>query len=299
MTIAPLPPGTQTFYGPNSQFLAGGSVFTYIPRTTAVKGTWADSGQASQNTNPVVLSSLGQGVMFGWGAIRQRVLDSNGQTIWDSPTWGGGLVQTTVVLNIPGGGLWTPPPGITRIYAEVVGGGGAGSNCLAGSATEDVAGGGGGAGGFANGIYNIAAGVAIPYYVATGAAIGSQGPGGITNLGNLLDGNGGIGSSFASGGTSVGGTGGTAGGGTIFNLPGGSGTDGSHIPPSGGAPYIGPGNGGESFYGYGGTFVNGNDGNSGVAPGSGGGGAGDVNLQNITFSGGAGANGQILISYWG
>lgn len=298
--IGPLPQGQSVFYGPNGILLTGGTVTTYIPKTTFAKQTWTSPTQTTANANPLTIGAGGVATLYGWGSIRQIVKDAQGNTIWDSPTFGGQIPQTTIVLATADGGVWTVPPGVYRVYVEAVGAGGAGSNCLAPTATNDVSGGGGGAGGFASGLYSVTPGQAISYSVGAGAPIGSQNPGGGTNFGSSITCGGGVGSSFSTQGTSVGGAGGTASGGTILNIPGGAGTDGSHIPIGGGGrPYIGPGNGGTSFYGPGGTSANGGDGNSGTTPGSGGGGAMDVNLQNITFDGGAGANGQILISYWG
>lgn len=299
MTIPPLPPGTQTFYGPNSQFLALGTVQTFIPRSTSLKTTWTVPTQASTNANPIVLSALGQAIVYGFGAYRQIVKSANGDTIWDSPTFGGAQDQTTVVLNTGDSGVWIVPTGVRRIYVEAVGGGGAGSNCLAPTAVFDVSGGGGGAGGFANGFYSVFPGEPLTYTVGAGGVGGDQGNGGVTSLGGFVTCDGGAGSNFSAQGTSVGGAGGPATGGNIMSVSGGSGTDGSHIPPSGGKSLVCPGLGGTSFYGQGGTGVNGANGNDGTAPGSGGGGAFDVNLTGLSFNGGSGAVGQIIITYWG
>lgn len=298
MTIPPLPQGTSVFLGPNGQVLSGGTVATWIPRTSALKTTWLGPTEATPNANPIVLNSAGAAVIYGQGAYRTVVKDASGDVISDSVTFGGQFNQTLIVLNIGDGGLFTVPPGVYSLYIEAVGGGGAGSNCVAGSAIGDVSGGGGGAGGFANGQYAVTPGESFSYYVGRGGARSSQDQGEETNFGKIIGCQGGKGAAFFSQGTSAGGAGGTASGGTIINLTGGAGTDGSHIPPSGGAPYIGFGNGGGSFYGPGGASTNGGDGEDGPAPGSGGGGTMDVNLTSITFNGGAGADGQILIVYW-
>lgn len=296
MTIAPLPQGTQVFVGTTGAPLSGGKVFTYVPGGTTPKATWLDSGQASLNTNPILLNANGQAVIYGWGAYRLLVQDSSGNTISDSVTFGGPLTQTFVVINTAGANSFTIPATVYSIYAEVVAGGGGGSNCQTTSATGDVSGGGGGAGGFANGIYAVTPGQHISYSIGSAAASGHTGQ--PATFGSFISCTGGAGAIFSIVGTSTGGVGGTGSGGTILNLSGGSGTDGSHIPASGGAPYIGSGNGGGSFYGQGGTGVNGGTGNAGVAPGSGGGGAMDVNLTGTDFLGGAGALGQIILSYW-
>lgn len=296
MTIAPLPQGTTTFIGLTGETLAGGKVFTYVPGGTTPKATWQDPSQAALNTNPILLNANGQAVIYGWGAYRLLVEDSNGDTISDSVTFGGPLTQTFVVFNTASTGSFVVPAGVYSLYVEAVAGGGGGSSCQASSATGDVSGAGGGAGGFANGLYTVTPAQHISYVVGAGGT--PTHTGGATAFGSLVTCNAGHGALFSGTGTSTGGLGGSATGGTIMNLTGGSGTDGSHIPPSGGAPYIGAGNGGSSYYGQGGTSVNGAAGNTATTPGAGGGGAMDVNLTNTAFLGGSGAPGQIIISYW-
>lgn len=298
MAIAPLPQGRQVFVGPTGEPLSGGKVFTYVGGTTTPLATWQDPGQVSLNTNPVLLDANGSAVIYGWGAYTLLVEDSLGNIISSSLTFGGPLTQTFVVFTTPGNSTWTVPTGVYSLYVEAVGGGGCASACLATSATSNISGGGGGAGGFASGQYAVTPGQVITYTVGAGAGTGGEGNGLTTTFGTFITCTGGSGTNFSSTGTSIGGVGGTGSGGTIRNQTGGSGTDGSHIPASGGAPYIGSGNGGASAYGQGGTAVNGAAGHVGTAPGSGGGGAMDVNLTSTLLAGGGGANGQIIIGYW-
>lgn len=297
MTIAPLAPGIQQFYGPNGILLANGSVQNYVPRTTFGKPTWADPAQTTLNANPVVLSPTGTAVMYGWGAIRQVVKDSNGDTISDSLTFGGQQTQTTIILAIGDSAVFQVPAGVKSLYIEAVGAGGGGANCIAAASRSGVSGGGGGAGGYASGIYSVTPGQAISYSVGAGGSAGQAG--GTTNFGSFVVCSGGVGSIFSTISTSVGGAGGTATGGTIVNYTGGAGTDGSHLPATGITVYQGAGNGGTSAYGAGGTSTNGGSGNNGPVPGSGGAGSMDVNLTNVLFPGGTGADGQIIITYQG
>lgn len=298
MTIAPLPQGTTTFYGLTGIPLSGGKIFTYTAGTSTPKATWQDPQQAALNANPILLNANGQAVIYGWGAYRLLVEDSSGNTISDSITYGGPLTQTTQVFANSGSFTFTVPVGVYSVYAEAVGAGGGGGNCSASGATGNVSGAGGGAGGFASGNFTVTPGQTITVVVGSVGAVGAQQSGTVSNFGSLLTAHGGGGPSNPATGTSIGGLGGVASGGTVFNFTGGAGTDGMHIPGSGGAPYIGPGNGGSSYYGQGGTSVNGAQGNTATTPGSGGGGAMDVNLTGAVFHGGAGAPGLVLVSYW-
>lgn len=298
MTISPLPPGTTTLYGPNGALLAGGTITSYTPRTTSPKSLWGNPAQTGGIlANPLTLGASASAILYGFGSIRVIVKDSSGNTISDSPTFGGQVPTTTIVLNTADGGVWTPPPGVYSVLVQAVGGGGGGANALAAASRSGVSGGGGGAGGYAEGQYAVTPGQGISYSVGAGGT--AEQDGGMTSFGTFLTCTGGSGANFSTIATSVGGAGGTATGGTIMNISGGNGTDGSHLPASGTTVYEGPGNGGSSYYGQGGTSVNGASGNSGTAPGSGGGGSMDVNLTNILFPGGTGAPGQLIISYQG
>lgn len=81
-----LPNAKQTFLGTTGAPLAGGSVTFYVPGSTNKKTTWLDSGEASNNTNPIVLDAAGRAVIYGQGVYRQVVKDASGNTIWDAPT---------------------------------------------------------------------------------------------------------------------------------------------------------------------------------------------------------------------
>ena len=84
-----LPNGKQQFLDSNGAPLAGGTVNFYVaPNTTTPKSTWKDSSRSVLNTNPVVLDSSGEAVIYGVGAYRQLVKDVFGNTIWDAQTSG-------------------------------------------------------------------------------------------------------------------------------------------------------------------------------------------------------------------
>jgi microcystin-dependent protein len=81
-----LPNGKQQFIDQNGVPLIGGFVYFYIPNTTTFKTTWVDPEQATPNSNPVVLDSRGQAIIYGEGQYRQQVYDSNDNLIWDQLT---------------------------------------------------------------------------------------------------------------------------------------------------------------------------------------------------------------------
>lgn len=96
MTASLLPNGKQQFIDANGNPLAGGSVYFYIPNTTAPKDTWQDSEQTILNTNPVVLDASGEALIYGDGIYRQIVKDAAANLIWDQ------LTKTPQIADIDG-----------------------------------------------------------------------------------------------------------------------------------------------------------------------------------------------------
>lgn len=86
MSAILLPNGKQQFIDINGSPLVGGTVTFYVEGTTTPKTTWQDADQTTPNTNPVVLDSRGQAIIYGSGIYRQIVRDSDGNTIWDELT---------------------------------------------------------------------------------------------------------------------------------------------------------------------------------------------------------------------
>ena len=86
MTASLLPNGKQQFFNSNAVPLAGGSVYFYVPSTSTPKNTWQDAGQTTLNTNPVILDSAGEALIYGQGQYRQLVKDRAGNTVWDQLT---------------------------------------------------------------------------------------------------------------------------------------------------------------------------------------------------------------------
>ncbi len=219
-------------------------------------------------------------------------------------------------------GSFTVPAGVTSIYVEAWGAGGAGGSAV-GNATPQyraVAGGGGG-GAFVSGTIVVTPGQVINYTVAPNT--GENTTSGILNGGNSTFGTvtapGGFGgvSVNASGGN-IGGAGGAGGTGTKNGGNGGSsvsysgGTSGRSAGGGGGAGTTADGGnggdyntGGSNTAGSGGASNGGNGGN-GVDNGTkgstgsvvGGGGSGAFAAASASFrNGGAGARGEIRITY--
>ncbi len=85
-TASILPNGKNQFIDINGRPLVGGSVTFYEPDTLVLKDTWQDADQSTLNTNPIILDSRGQAIIYGNGTYRQRVKDSLGNLIWDQKT---------------------------------------------------------------------------------------------------------------------------------------------------------------------------------------------------------------------
>lgn len=90
MVAVLLPNAKQQFIDINGKPLVGGRVYFYVVGTLAPKNTWQNSAQTVLNTNPVILDSRGQAIIYGTGAYRQIVKDSGGNTIWDQITFAAG-----------------------------------------------------------------------------------------------------------------------------------------------------------------------------------------------------------------
>jgi hypothetical protein len=81
-----LPNGKAQFIDQNGVPLVGGKVYFYIPNTSTPSNTWQNPSASILNTNPVILDSRGQALIYGAGQYRQVVQDSLGNTIWDQLT---------------------------------------------------------------------------------------------------------------------------------------------------------------------------------------------------------------------
>ncbi len=100
-TAAILPNGKNQFIDINGNPLVGGTVTFYEPGTLSLKDTWQDADQTILNTNPIILDSRGQAIIYGYGIYRQRVKDSLGNLIWDELTAAGQPVVSASFYDMP------------------------------------------------------------------------------------------------------------------------------------------------------------------------------------------------------
>jgi hypothetical protein len=78
-----LPNGKCQFFDSNGTPLASGQVSFYAPGTTNPATTYQDQAGTIPNSNPIMLDSNGQAVIWGTGSYRQIVQNSSGTTLWD------------------------------------------------------------------------------------------------------------------------------------------------------------------------------------------------------------------------
>ncbi len=110
-----LPNAKQTFLDQDGNPLSLGKVYSYVPNTVVPKTTWSDSGEANQNTNPVVLDAAGRAVIYGQGNYSQKVTDSADNIQWNALT-------TAYGSSVPSGatGTDTAPVGTVMPFAGLV-----------------------------------------------------------------------------------------------------------------------------------------------------------------------------------
>lgn len=218
----------------------------------------------------------------------------------------------TEEVTVTGPGTFVPPSGVSSIRVEAWGGGGRGGGWSGWFSNGRSAGGGGGA--YSRGIVSVTAGQTYYYQVGVGSTTTSAGGGSWFNELNYAPTSNNY--VLAVGGNSVtdnstdGATGGlfSSGYGNVVRYSGGNGANSTGSATGGGGSSAGIGsNGTNANGGDGGTALGGGaganghnnsntNGNSGSAPG--GGGSGAYKSSGITArTGGAGARGQIRITY--
>ena len=214
---------------------------------------------------------------------------------------------TVDAFTTSGAGSWTAPAGVTSVTVEVWGGGGRGGSITSGS--NEVGGAGGGGGGYSRSVITVVPGNSYDYFVGAGSTTTVDGGDSYFINAATLMANGGT--SAADNSTTANGTGGGLGVGAT-RYTGGTGADGSTTSNRGGGGGSSAGTGangntatnatGATAPTGGGNGGNARSSSSGVgSPGSVPGGAGGGAYRSTgttTYTGGAGANGQVRITYY-
>ncbi|MBN2610089.1 MAG: hypothetical protein JXB00_00885 [Bacteroidales bacterium] len=273
-------------------------------------GSPIDGGDGG-NGAPTTEGNGNQGSNYGGGGGGAFCDDGSNHEGGDG---GEGLVRITWAgRSYTTSGTFTVPSGVTSITVQCWGAGGTGG----GNPTNNDGGGGGGGGAYSSSTLAVTPGTSYTFTVGTGlvGSTGNGGNGGDTWFGNVstvlakggnggfspVGGNGGVGGAGGIASSGVGTikySGGDGGAGRNNNTgqggPGGSSAGYESNGSSGDNPwttrFADPAPNGAGIGGNGGS--SGNNGSSGSIPGGGGGGAGDGNR-----AGGAGANGQVIITW--
>lgn len=89
MMVILLPNAEVQFIDANGHPYAGGTLEMFIENTSTHKDTWLapEGGDDNLNSNPIVLDAAGRAIIFGDGAYRTLLKDSDGNTIWDKPSF--------------------------------------------------------------------------------------------------------------------------------------------------------------------------------------------------------------------
>ena len=297
---------------------ANGYITDYIPSGTEVVGAWIVTKDGSGNYSSIP-PSLPGGIDDGWGTMITSGGQDGVQQTYAAPfnvntydpsgqcsAWG----NVTVPFTAAGTYNWTVPTGVTSVVVELWGGGGAGGGVV----NNTTAKGGGGAGGqYATQTLTVASGntyVVVVGAGGTGSTVDGTAGGDSTFNGTDAVAKGGAGGqAYENGGAA--GLGSAAGGAGSPVYAGGNGSDGA-ASATGGAGGGGAGStgaGGDASGNTAGTGAStgGGDGGAGLTtrgtgnPGNtaGGGGGGGYSTNTTNRRGGTGADGQIVISYYG
>ena len=281
-----------------------------ITGTTVIPVANGGTGQSTALTpGGVLFGSSGTAAGFTAAGTQYQYLQSAGA---GTPIWAQPGPASVQVFTSGVGATYTTPTGVKAIIVELVGGGGGGGGVGATPAVTQPGGGGGGGGGgaYTRKLY-VGPAATYTYTVGTGGgggAIAGTGTAGnattFNNAGTMVTapgGSGGVGSpapAGAIGSAAQGGAGGAAGANGDFMATGGVGAPGCSIR------YVSfSGHGGNSVFGGGArALVAANAatttaGNAGVVYGGGGGGGLNLSVGAVEAgqTGGAGANGIIIV----
>ena len=195
--------------------------------------------------------------------------------------WIGKNVQT---ITTTGTSTFTVPSGVNKLHVKLVGGGGNGGNASCAGANETCGASGGSSGGYSEGFVDVTGTSTIQVFVGTAGQWTTFGTNGYYMYGNK-------GSDGADEGGPLGG--GTSSGG-FLNITGGSSSGGANTVVSNNAALGGVGGSNPLGFGGGGDACGSGSSGSGYGAGGGGSGSGQACGQ---YSGGAGAQGVVIITW--
>lgn len=82
MMASLVPNGKQQYFNNSGIPLSGGKIYTYAAGTTTQKATYSDAGGAVENTNPIVLNSRGEALIFWDGSYYVEVKDADDALVY-------------------------------------------------------------------------------------------------------------------------------------------------------------------------------------------------------------------------
>ena len=104
-----LPTGKQCFTDANGPIVSG-SLNIFYPSTTTPKPNWQDSGQVTQNSNPIQLDANGCALIYGVGSYRQQLYDGpvvsgnvSGNLVYDALTTDTSAYNSVYWAGLSGG----------------------------------------------------------------------------------------------------------------------------------------------------------------------------------------------------
>lgn len=74
--------GKQQYFNNAGDFLNGGKLYTYIAGTSTPKATYSDAAGTVPNTNPIILDTRGEALIYWAGSYKAVLTDSLGNIIW-------------------------------------------------------------------------------------------------------------------------------------------------------------------------------------------------------------------------
>jgi len=101
--------GKQQYFDNAGLPLVGGKLYTYAAGTTTLKATYSDAAATVPNTNPVILNSRGEALIYWSGSYKVILKDALDNTIWTVDN----IVETNLDYRTSSTGSVVVPAGTT------------------------------------------------------------------------------------------------------------------------------------------------------------------------------------------